>query len=926
MPFEGLHDGFGAEHRRCLYNASSDRRRLPLTSLSPPPPPLSLLTTPLNIHNSLQLLLLLSGGEAILSFLRSSSPNTTPLQEEDREHTEGPRCPHHSAVFDFITWPPPLVHVVASLSRLRRQQHGEETAPHEEKLAEKEEAPKAPEAQEAADGHNEELETLRREVDSLRKENEELQQQMRLAERKAADLEDALIKQQAAAEAARSSAEETTAKDNTTAAPMPREGPAPQPSSRAASSAQPEPAAAAEAAEAEAAAAEAAVAEPAAAAAAEETPQEEDKELPPSMPAVAPSQSLQADKPAPQDAGSAAAAAAAGEDGAAAKETAAADRQNSASAVSPSQAASRQGSVKWLRSLLSVTSSRKEGSTSGEPLRSLGGSRSHARQLSAACMRCQELEKEKADLQAKLETAQAQHPHLSSEADPEKGKNEALVARVRNVVQETVVRVDRLQSIYEAALKEASHTNALDQHQKAQRARLHYYGRRKGLEMRIAALLDKVYELEMADPIMPSKPRRLPRASVMRRSVAEPHDSFEGADFPYLLLQLQEEEGEARQTSQGAPSAGRRQTVLVPAHFFDEAAARTAQQRAAAAAQPRPTVVLPAYAFDELALRRAQERAALGQQGRPSIALPPFLFGGEIAGERKDAALAKRPTVAVPGYVFDEAAAMKNFERERDDNRRRPTTAVPTFLFREPRNNPARASIATLPAEWFADDTGDRQPQQQQGGDGPSRQSSFFPSNFFGSFFKRSKEEEEGPPPSPQDQPEAEGGPSPITDDEHLKRKSEPVVIAADREDEAVFPDVAKGGARIRPLAKENSLGASSSVDSPREASQDTAGITGPDADASKPRDEDSFLTAPCCGRATPPADVRPFKRCGCLVCRKCLKTASMQAKVHLNNFVGSDPKTGSPIWKVRCPSCGLVAPLTTTQLRIASIKRVDAA
>ncbi|KAL8451712.1 hypothetical protein Emed_001874 [Eimeria media] len=799
----------------------------------------------------------------------------------------------------------------------------------------------APGTQEAADGAKEELEALRKEVDCLRKENEELHQQMRLAERKAADLEDELTKQRAAAEAARSTADETKAEDKPAAAPLRRDSPAPRPASRAASSAQPEPAAAAEAAEA----AEAAAAEETAAAAAEETPQEEDKESPSPMPAVAASQSLQADKPTPQDS----AAAAAEETAAAAEE----DTAAAASAASPSQAASRQSSVKWLRSFLSGASSRKESSTSVEPLfRSLGGSRSQARQLSAACMRCQELEKEKVDLQAKLATANAQGSHLSSNAGPEKEKNQALVARVRNVVKETAVRVDRLQGVFEAAMKEAGLTPraqpskqslvkldcccssgraaiALAQHQKAQRARLHYYGRRKGLEMRIAALLDKVYELEMADPIMPPKPRRLPRASVVRPSIAETVDSFDGADGPYLLLQLQEDEGEGRQASQGASSAGRRQTVLVPAHLFDEAAARTAQQRAAAAAQPRPTVVLPAYAFDELALRRAQERAAAGQQGRPSIALPPFLFGGEKAGERRDAALAKRPTVAVPAHVFDEAAAKKAFERETDDNRRRPTTAVPTFLFREPRNHPARISTTTLPAEWFADDAaGDRQQQQQQqGGDDPSRQSSFFPSNFFGSFFRRSKEEEEeGAPSSPQqEQPEPEEGPSLVTDEEHAKRKAEPVVVAAEGEEEAVFPEVAKEGARIRQLTKQESLRASS-VDTPREVSQDTAGITAPEADASKPTGEDSFVTAPCCGRSTPPSDVRPFKRCGCQVCRKCLKTASMQAKVHLNNFVGSDPKTGSPIWKVRCPSCGLVAPLTTTQLRIASIKRVDAA
>ncbi|KAL8436544.1 hypothetical protein ACSSS7_001622 [Eimeria intestinalis] len=666
-------------------------------------------------------------------------------------------------------------------------------------------APKAVETPGAADGRNEELEALRQEVNSLWKENEQLHEQMRRAERKAKDLEDAFNKQQAAAAAAAAEKDRKVGEDSKPAAPpvprpsstheqREREAPVTQPPSRAVSGAEPEPAAATEAA----AAAEAAAAETA-----EDTPQEQDKESPPLVPAVSASQSLQADKPTPLDTAPAPAAAAAGETAAAA-ETAAADRQMSASAASPSQAASRQSSFKWLRNLLSGASSRKEGSTSMEPLRSLGGSQPHTRQLSATCMRCQALEKEKADLQEKLDTVNS---HPSPEAHKE--KNEALVAKVRNVVQETV---------------------ALDQHHKAQRARLFYYGRRKGLEMRIAALLDKVYELEAAHPIMPPKPRRLPRSSVVRPSLAETVDSFEGADGPYLLLQLQEEEGEARQVSQGAPLTSRRQTVLVPAHFFDEAAARKAQQRAAAAAQPRPTVVLPAYAFDELAMRRAQNRADQEQQSRSSITLPPFLFGAEKEGERRDAALAKRPTIAVPAYVFDEAAARKAFERETDENRRRPTTAVPPFLFREARNNPSRASTATLPADWFIDDAGDRQQQQQQqGGDDPSRQSTFLPSNFFGSFFRRSKEEEEegGPPPAPQQQTAAaEEGPSPITDEEHRKRKAQPVVVAPESEDEEVFPDVAKGGARIRPLANQNSLRASS-VESPPEAPREASGTAG---------------------------------------------------------------------------------------------------
>ncbi|KAL8271351.1 hypothetical protein Esti_004685 [Eimeria stiedai] len=820
------------------------------------------------------------------------------------------------------------------------------------------EAPRAAEAPAAADESKEELEALRKELECLRKENEQLHRQMQLAEKKAADLDDARSEKQAAAEAAQSPSENKPG-DDSAAAPLPRasssqkqrerEAPSPQPASRAAcSAAQPQPAAAAEAAAAEAAAAEAG----------EETPQEEQKESPLPVTAVAASQSLQADEPTRQDI-------------AAAGDTAAAGRQMSASAASPSQAASRQSSTKWLRGLLPGVSSRKEGNASTEPLRSLAGSRSHGRQLSAACMRCQELEKEKADLQEKLQTANAQCLNQSPESHSDKQKNQALVAK------------------------------ALDQHQRAQRARLFYYGRRKGLEMRIAALLDKVYELEMANPSKPCnsvksayvvkrslvfclcvacrpKPRRLSRASIVRPSISERIDSFEGADFPYLLLQLQEEEGDSRQASQGASSAGRRQTILVPAHFFDEAAARTAQQRAAAAAQPRPTVVLPAYAFDENALRRAQERAAHEQQGRPSIALPPFLFGGEKAGARRDAAFAKRPTVAVPAYVFDEAAARKAFERETGDNVRWPTTAVPPFLFREPRDNPARASTTTLPAEWFADDAADKQ-QQQQREDDPSRQSTSFPSNVFGTLFRRSREEEEGDPPSCKQQTEAEEGPSPVKDEEHGKRKAEPVVVAAESEDEAIFPDIAKGGARIRPLPKQSSLRASS-ADAPRQALRATARNTvSPFCQAAcvslssflslsrsrwrtsrsvccflplrlllcvsvglssslwlfvylcsspkapKPRGEDVFITAPCCGRSTPPTDVRAFKRCGCQVCRKCLKTASMQAKVHLSNFVGSDPKTGSPIWKVRCPSCGLVAPLTTTQLRIASIKRVGA-
>lgn len=75
------------------------------------------------------------------------------------------------------------------------------------------------------------------------------------------------------------------------------------------------------------------------------------------------------------------------------------------------------------------------------------------------------------------------------------------------------------------------------------------------------------------------------------------------------------------------------------------------------------------------------------------------------------------------------------------------------------------------------------------------------------------------------------------------------------------------------------------------------------------------FVTAPCCGRSTMKTDVRPLVPCGCLVCRNCLRTASLQSKVHISNFVGTEPQTGAPIWKIRCPSCGNTAPLTATQI-----------
>ena len=85
---------------------------------------------------------------------------------------------------------------------------------------------------------------------------------------------------------------------------------------------------------------------------------------------------------------------------------------------------------------------------------------------------------------------------------------------------------------------------------------------------------------------------------------------------------------------------------------------------------------------------------------------------------------------------------------------------------------------------------------------------------------------------------------------------------------------------------------------------------------------EETFIRAPCCGRSCIKSDVRPFKKCGCLVCRQCLRTAAMQSRVHISNYVGSDPATGAPIWRVRCPTCGVPATLTATQLRTASIKR----
>ncbi|KEP63172.1 UNVERIFIED_CONTAM: hypothetical protein HHA_221390 [Hammondia hammondi] len=64
------------------------------------------------------------------------------------------------------------------------------------------------------------------------------------------------------------------------------------------------------------------------------------------------------------------------------------------------------------------------------------------------------------------------------------------------------------------------------------------------------------------------------------------------------------------------------------------------------------------------------------------------------------------------------------------------------------------------------------------------------------------------------------------------------------------------------------------------------------------------LVTAQCCGKSVKKSDLRSMENCGCSVCRKCLKVAVISSKEDIRNFMGTDPVSGSPQWKIRCPRC----------------------
>ncbi|EPR58561.1 hypothetical protein TGGT1_221390 [Toxoplasma gondii GT1] len=75
------------------------------------------------------------------------------------------------------------------------------------------------------------------------------------------------------------------------------------------------------------------------------------------------------------------------------------------------------------------------------------------------------------------------------------------------------------------------------------------------------------------------------------------------------------------------------------------------------------------------------------------------------------------------------------------------------------------------------------------------------------------------------------------------------------------------------------------------------------------------LVTAQCCGKSVKKSDLRNMENCGCSVCRKCLKVALISSKEDIRNFMGTDPVSGSPQWKIRCPRCTrpqIVSPKTS--------------
>ncbi|PFH33841.1 hypothetical protein BESB_080570 [Besnoitia besnoiti] len=79
------------------------------------------------------------------------------------------------------------------------------------------------------------------------------------------------------------------------------------------------------------------------------------------------------------------------------------------------------------------------------------------------------------------------------------------------------------------------------------------------------------------------------------------------------------------------------------------------------------------------------------------------------------------------------------------------------------------------------------------------------------------------------------------------------------------------------------------------------------------------LVTAQCCGKQVKKTDLRLLEKCGCSVCRHCLKQASITAKEDIRNFMGSDPMSGGPQWKIHCPKCSRPQIVSSTKTRAFS-------
>ncbi|OEH75068.1 dual-specificity catalytic domain-containing protein [Cyclospora cayetanensis] len=474
---------------------------------------------------------------------------------------------------------------------------------------------------------------------------------------------------------------------------------------------------------------------------------------------------------------------------------------------------SRERSLRWLRKRLSHTASlNEEPEQRSQPLLA-------SNILSSKdCVKCDALSQEKKTLQVQLERAKSRCGHLEAEAQEALEKRRALIEKVRLVVQRTALRMDQLQAKYELAMKEASayrytiYERALCSRWQSQStacadlllwARKHIpyvlsflTPKRKGLEMRIAALVDKVHELETSESIPPEPPGKAHTTELFPSYVLDMERGVSLAGLPHVFVKYRENIDKPEDDASSA-----RQTVLVPAYFFDEEALVRAREKAEGNRR-RLSVAKPAQLFDEAAAERtvARKSAAAASSGEQSRAVPSNLFNEE---------------------------PMRKAKKKAENLRTEQTTALPASLSKEP-SEISHKSTVVVPS----DSCGEREsenPLQQQA---TSRQSSLFSRPLLDSCPRQTQEE--------RPQAELTVGPS-VEDAGHAFRRTAPVEI--------------------------------------------------PESDS-----EDIFPEAP--------------------------QIEGTRAKVHINNFVGTDPNTGAYIWKVRCPTCGIVAPVTATQLRIPSIKR----